>query len=100
MLKGIVAGVWLSIAAGLIGTYAFISLGGMPANADSEPSRLEEWAARKSLRAAVGRQAPKGDNPVALDDDNLLRRTGLLHAHRHVHAPGEVHSHPHRHHDH
>jgi cobalt/nickel transport system ATP-binding protein len=33
-------------------------------------------------------------------DTELLRRTGLLHSHRHAHAGGVVHSHPHGHHVH
>jgi cobalt/nickel transport system ATP-binding protein len=47
-----------------------------------------------------GRLVSQGAPSAVLGDVNLLRRTGLLHAHRHAHAPGEVHSHPHRHHDH
>ncbi len=34
-----------------------------------------------------------------LHDQDLLRRTNLVHAHRHRHPTGEVHSHPHIHHD-
>jgi cobalt/nickel transport system ATP-binding protein len=34
-----------------------------------------------------------------LRDTDLLRRTNLVHAHRHRHPTGEVHSHPHIHHD-
>lgn len=34
-----------------------------------------------------------------LHDKDLLRRTNLVHAHRHRHPTGEVHSHPHLHHD-
>ena len=32
-----------------------------------------------------------------LHDEELLRRTNLIHAHRHVHGAGEVHTHPHVH---
>jgi cobalt/nickel transport system ATP-binding protein len=48
----------------------------------------------------AGRLVAQGTPAAVLDDADLLRRTGLLHAHRHVHAQGEVHSHPHRHHEH
>jgi cobalt/nickel transport system ATP-binding protein len=34
-----------------------------------------------------------------LRDADLLRRTNLIHAHRHRHASGEIHSHPHLHRD-
>jgi cobalt/nickel transport system ATP-binding protein len=47
----------------------------------------------------AGRLVAQGAPAAVLGDFDLLRRTGLLHAHRHTHASGEVHSHPHRHHD-
>jgi len=47
-----------------------------------------------------GRIVAKGPPAAVLGDTALLQRTGLLHAHRHVHPSGEVHTHPHRHHDH
>jgi cobalt/nickel transport system ATP-binding protein len=47
----------------------------------------------------AGRVVAEGAPAAILEDTDLLRRAGLLHAHRHTHASGEVHSHPHRHHD-
>ncbi len=47
----------------------------------------------------AGRVVAEGAPAAVLDDEDLLRRTGLLHAHRHTHSSGEVHSHAHRHHD-
>jgi cobalt/nickel transport system ATP-binding protein len=47
-----------------------------------------------------GRVVAEGAPQAILGDTPLLERTGLLHAHRHVHRSGVVHSHPHRHHDH
>jgi mono/diheme cytochrome c family protein len=44
----------------------------MPANADAKPSRLERWAAKTSLHAALAREAPTTPNPVALNDANLI----------------------------
>ena len=72
MLKGILTGAALAAAAGLAGAYLFVSLGLMPANADSRPPRLESWAAHKSLKAALARQAPRGDGPLAVNDGNVL----------------------------
>jgi len=46
----------------------------------------------------AGRVVASGPPAAVLGDLDLLKRTGLLHAHTHVHPSGEVHSHPHRHH--
>jgi cobalt/nickel transport system ATP-binding protein len=45
----------------------------------------------------LGRIVAAGPPAEILRDHELLRRTGLVHAHRHAHPSGEVHSHPHRH---
>ncbi|MGC9993139.1 MAG: cytochrome c [Candidatus Cybelea sp.] len=55
-----------------LGAYLGLKAGLMPANADGKPSRLERWAARTSLRATLEREAPKGPNPLPLDDANLI----------------------------
>lgn len=47
-----------------------------------------------------GRLVASGEPHQILQDEELLRRTNLLHAHRHAHVTGEIHSHPHLHHDH
>jgi cobalt/nickel transport system ATP-binding protein len=44
-----------------------------------------------------GRVVGQGSVSDILEDQALLARTRLIHAHRHVHAGGVVHSHPHRH---
>jgi len=72
MFKGIVAGVVLTLAVGLIGGYVLIRSGLIPANADATPGRLETWMASTSLNATLHRDAPQGQNPVALTDQNLL----------------------------
>ncbi|MDE2489970.1 MAG: cytochrome c [Elusimicrobia bacterium] len=77
MLKGFIAGVAACAVAGLVGAYLFVVLGMMPANADGRPPALEKWAARKSLHATIERQAPKGPNPVAADDKNMIAGIGI-----------------------
>ncbi|NNM51647.1 MAG: cytochrome c [Pseudomonadales bacterium] len=72
MLKGIAAGVALSLLIALIAAYALLHSGLIPANADAKPSQLETWMARTSLDATLSRLAPKVPNPVALTDENLL----------------------------
>jgi thiosulfate dehydrogenase len=42
---------------------------------------LEEWAAQTSLRATLNKNAPKGPNPVALTDENLITGIGLYGEH-------------------
>ncbi|HUK90307.1 MAG TPA: ABC transporter ATP-binding protein [Blastocatellia bacterium] len=45
----------------------------------------------------AGAMSCEGVPGEILGDEALLARTGLLHAHRHVHDSGTVHSHPHAH---
>ena len=72
MFKGIVVGVALTLAVGLIGGYIVVRSGLIPANADAKPGRLEIWMAKTSLDATLSRVAPQGQNPVPLTDQNLL----------------------------
>jgi len=72
MTRGIIVGVTATILTGILGAYLFVSFGCMPANADAKPPALEKWAAHKSLKATIAREAPKGDNPAALNDENLV----------------------------
>jgi len=44
-----------------------------------------------------GQLAGDGSPAEILRDQDLLRRTNLIHAHRHRHPGGEVHTHPHLH---
>jgi cobalt/nickel transport system ATP-binding protein len=46
---------------------------------------------------SAGRVVAQGTPSEIVGDEDLLRRTGLLHEHRHVHADGSVHVHPHLH---
>ncbi|MDD5302497.1 MAG: c-type cytochrome [Elusimicrobia bacterium] len=72
MIKNILLGAAAAIVSGLVAFYLIVSLGFVPANADATPPKLEKWIARKALHAAIDRQAPKGENPVALNDANLV----------------------------
>jgi mono/diheme cytochrome c family protein len=72
MIKSFLLGVVLTIVAILIVLYFVITSGTVPAGADSGPLPLEKWAARASLHATIGAQAPKGANPVPLTDQNLV----------------------------
>ncbi|MGE5319213.1 MAG: c-type cytochrome [Hyphomicrobiaceae bacterium] len=78
MLKGIVLGVALTLAVAVVGAYLLVRSGLIPANADATPGRLETWMAGTSLDATLSREAPKGKNPVALTERNLLAGVHLF----------------------
>ena len=77
MFKGIVLGIIFTIVAGLGVGYAVIVSGAIPANADAQPGPIEQWIAGKSLQATLDSQAPKGPNPVAVTDANLVEGVKL-----------------------
>lgn len=72
MFKGFVFGILATVIVAALGVYAAINSGMIPANADGPPLPLETWAASTSLDATLKREAPKGPNPVALTDANLI----------------------------
>jgi len=78
MLKGAILGVALTLAMALIGAYSLVKSGLIPANADAKPGQLETWMARTSLEATLDRNAPKGPNPMALTEHNLLNGVRLF----------------------
>ena len=77
-MKGVMLGFGLAIALSIIGAYLLVISGLIPANADSVPGSLETWMARTSLQATLGREAPKDQNPVPLNEDNLLDGIALF----------------------
>src|SRR5579863_10336166 len=63
----------LILALGVTGVgYIAVSMGLIPANADSRPSRLETWIARKSLKATLRRQIGQKTDPLPVNDTNLM----------------------------
>src|SRR5665647_824960 len=77
-LKGVILGAALTLVVTLIGAYSMVQSGLIPANADAKPGRLETWIARTSLNATLRRDAPKGQNPVELTEQNLLNGIHLF----------------------
>ena len=69
---GLLLGILLTLTILALGAYVGVRAGVMPANADARPGKLETWAAKTSLRATLAREAPRQDNPVALNDANLV----------------------------
>ena len=81
MVRGFVMGVIATILVALVAGYLLLRSGFIPANADAQPGGLELWAAGTSLDATLQRQAPKGPNPVALTDANLIQGISLYGQH-------------------
>ncbi len=81
MLRGFIFGVLATIFIALLCGYIVLSNGLIPANADATPGALETWAAGISLDATLARDAPKGPDPVALTDKNLIAGIDLFGQH-------------------
>ncbi len=71
-MKYFLAGVLTTLVTLLVGSYAVLQSGRIPANADGTPGRLELWMARTSLHATLRQQAPKGPDPIPLTTANLI----------------------------
>ena len=81
-MRGFLLGIVAAIVVAAVGGYIVLRSGLVPANADAEPGWLEIWAANNtSLDATLDREAPKGPNPVALTDDNLVAGVELYGRH-------------------
>ncbi len=61
--------------------YLGLSTGLVDAGVDNKPLPFERWAARTSLHATLDREAPKGPNPIALTDENLIAGIQLYGTH-------------------
>jgi thiosulfate dehydrogenase len=80
-MKGFVLGILFTIIAAAALGYAALRTGMVPASARSGPIWGEQWVAGTSLRATLAREAPKGPNPVKLDDANLISGIQLYGTH-------------------
>ncbi len=81
MLREFVFGVLSTIVVTLLCGYIILRAGLVPANADAKPGWLETWAAGTSLDETLRREAPKGPNPVAMTDSNLVAGVDLYAQH-------------------
>src|SRR5271166_6181393 len=71
-LRPFIFGVVACAVAAAIVVLAAVELGLVPANADAKPSKLEEWAAKTSLRATINRETDrKAPNPLRPSDESL-----------------------------
>jgi thiosulfate dehydrogenase len=81
MFRSFLFGILFTLVLGAVALYLVFTNGLIPAAADTGPIALERWAAHASLRATLTREAPKGPNPVALTDDNLIAGVQLFGQH-------------------
>lgn len=81
MIRGLVVGVIATILIASVAGYLLLQSGLIPANADANPGGFELWAAGTSLNATLRNQAPKGPNPVALTEANLIQGISLYGQH-------------------
>ncbi|HTU81429.1 MAG TPA: cytochrome c [Candidatus Acidoferrales bacterium] len=73
MGKGFILGILATIVVGLAAAYVGITQGLLiPANADAQPSKLERWAASRSLDATIRREMPADPNPIPVTQVNYL----------------------------
>jgi thiosulfate dehydrogenase len=72
MVRAFILGVIVAILAAAGCIYLLLARGVIPASADSGPLPLESWAARLSLHASLAKEAPQIQNPVPLNDANLI----------------------------
>ena len=93
MGKGFVLGFVSAIAILIAAGYFFVTSGDLPAGQDSKPSKMEKWAAKRSLQATMRREAQGLTSPLQPTDDNFTAGIALYRAHCqvcHGGADGEV----------
>jgi thiosulfate dehydrogenase len=79
--KGFVLGFVVAIATMIAASYFFVTSGALSAGQDSKPSRLEKWAAKRSLQATMRREAKGLKSPLQPTDANLAAGIALYRAH-------------------
>jgi thiosulfate dehydrogenase len=79
--KGFILGFTAAVVALVVGGFLFVTSGALPAGQDSKPSGLETWAAKKSLRAAMRREAQGLKSPIPPTDENLAAGIALYRSH-------------------
>ncbi len=80
-MKGFILGILVTILGLVAGAYIFVSTGSMPAGQDAKPSKIEQWMAKKSLRATMQREAADLKNPLPASDENIATGIALYVAH-------------------
>ncbi len=64
VMRGFVLGVVVTVVVALVAVFAVVNFGLMSASADHKPSRLERWAANRSLAATIARETAGMTDPL------------------------------------
>lgn len=78
MLKGFILGIVTVVLVAIAGAYWFVTSGAMSAGQDAGPLPLERWAAKKSLRATMRRDARDLRSPLRPDSGDLETGAALF----------------------
>jgi len=70
-MRGFITGVLLTLAVMIAGSYEYLHLGKFPIGADNPPGSVERWLANMAVDEYVARNAPKQDNPMQANAQNL-----------------------------
>jgi thiosulfate dehydrogenase len=80
-MRGFLIGILFTLIAEAAAGYAILKTGTVPVSARSGPFFGETWAARLDQHAVYAKEAPKGPNPVPLNDQNLIAGIQLYGTH-------------------
>ena len=72
IMSRFVLGVVATLILFAVGAFVVVTFGFVPATADVPPPAVEKWAARASLGATIGREAPKPPYPFASSDAAIV----------------------------
>ncbi len=71
MAKGFILGIIVTLVVFAGGAYLLVRAGALPAGQDSKPGKLESWAAKTSLKAAITKQTKGLTSPIQPTEANL-----------------------------
>jgi len=81
IVRNFVLGVLVTLVVLALAGYVGVREGALPAGADNPPGKLETWAAKTSLKAAIGRETEGLQSPIPADDLNLTAGVKLYEVH-------------------
>jgi len=70
-MRGFITGVVLTLVVIIAGGYEYLHQGKFPVGADNPPGTIERWLANMAVDEYVDRNAPKQENPMQPNPQNL-----------------------------